>query len=247
MAIQEGPIFREGVTINGIIYYKSRGQYLLRAAPGKGGVKQTQETKRSSQSFGVASAAAKLLYRSFQPVIPAFLNNWTMQNRVRAVMRRVVGKENSAENSALWSYDWLEQFAFNDQAIFPPLIRDENICRVTGKNSVLVSMPKLYIKHVSAPKSSCYLSFRLMAVVFDFRRNKQRADELVEMHYDCQDLEIPSKELMFHFSKKIKPGNVIIVALQISFFNGKNKLISTVKTREFEASGIIGVFPIASR
>ncbi len=29
MAIQEGPIFREGVTIDGIIYYKWRGMELL--------------------------------------------------------------------------------------------------------------------------------------------------------------------------------------------------------------------------
>lgn len=101
MAIQEGPIFREGVIIDGVIYYKWRGKYLMREVPGKGGVAQTKTTIRSSQSFGVASSAARLLYRSFQTVIPAYLNDRAMHNRVRGVMRKVFGKENSSKNATL--------------------------------------------------------------------------------------------------------------------------------------------------
>src|SRR5690606_39682881 len=104
MAIQEGPVFLEGITKDGIIYYKWKDLYLMRKTPGKGGVKQTKETKKSAMSFGVASEAAKLLYRSFGSIIPAYLNNTIKQNRGRAVMRNVVGKEESAINAATWNY-----------------------------------------------------------------------------------------------------------------------------------------------
>lgn len=244
MAIQEGPIFREGVTIDGIIYYKWRGKYLMRAVPGKGGVAQTKATRRSSQSFGIASTAARLLYRSFEKVIPAYLNNRAMHNRVRGVMRKVVGKENSYKNATLWNYGYLEQFAFNDQATLHPHMQDEHICRMRNKNSVTVSVLKMNLKQIRAPKAAHSLCLRLMAVVFDFSRNKQKADELLEMHFYYNDPEIPAKEVMFHFPKGMKAGDVLIVALQLSFFNSRNKLISTVKSREFEASGIIGVFVV---
>ncbi len=242
MAIQKGPVFLEGVTIEGIVYYKWRGMYLTRRAPGKGGVTQTTATQRSSESFGVASAAARLLYRSFEDLIPSYLNNRVLHNRVRSVMRKVVKQEHSAKNAALWNFDYLEQFAFNDQAIFHPHLREDPICRIDHKNRVIVSLPKIDLRQIRVPRTTRSICLRLMAVVFDFSRNKQKAEELVEMRFDCTDSEIPAKEVMFRFSKKIKTGDVLMVGLQFSFFNYRNKLISTAKTSEFEASGVIGVF-----
>ncbi|GEM_PF-2690667 len=244
MAIQEGPIFLEGVTINGVIYYKWRDLYLMRVAPGKGGVKQTAETKKSSRAFGVASRAARLLYRSFESVIPAYLHNREMHNRVRAVMRKIVGRDDSSVNSALWNYSYLEGFAFNNQATFSSQIFGENICRIGIKNSITVSVPKLNLKHIPAPKTARYLSLRLMAIVFDFRNNKQKANELLEIRYDYQDSEISAKEAELHFSKRFKVGDVVIVALQMAFLDSRNKQISSVKVSGCEVSEIIRVFVI---
>ncbi len=216
----------------------------MRAAPGKGGVEQTTATKRSSQSFGIASTAARLLYRSFEKIIPAYLNNRTMHNRVRGVMRKVVGQENSSKSAALWNYGYLEQFAFNDQAILHPQMRDEHICRMRNKKSFSISIPNINLKQIRAPKTTHRLCLRLMAAVFDFGRNKLKADELQELPFYCNDSETPAKEVIFHFPKRIKTGDVVIVTLQLSFFNSRNKVISTAKSSEFEASEIIGVFAV---
>jgi len=244
MAIQEGPVFLEAVTIDGIIHYKWRGLYLMRKAPVKGSVKQTKGTKQSAASFGVASEATKLLYRSFGSIIPAYLNNMIKQNRGRAVMRNVVGKDESAINAATWNYTCLEHFSFNEQALFPPQIRNENICSMVGKSGIQLSLPALNLKKIAAPKNTQFISFRFMAGVFDFQRNRQRGSELMEIHCEYEDAETPAREFNMRFAKRVKTGNVVIVALQISFFNNRHKLISSAKVGEYEASGIIGVFVV---
>lgn len=92
-------------------------------------------------------------------------------------------------------------------------MRDEHICRMRNKNSVTVSAPNINLNQIRAPKTTYSLCLRLTASVFDFSRNK-----LKEMRFYYNDSEIPAKEVMFHFPKRIEAGDVVIVALQISFF-----------------------------
>lgn len=67
MALQKGT-FIEG-TFENVIYYKMREKYYMRMKPSA--VSQTEGTKRSAGLYGRASAFAKQLRISLQPIIPA--------------------------------------------------------------------------------------------------------------------------------------------------------------------------------
>jgi hypothetical protein len=52
-------------TIENIIFYKSRGDFLMRTLP-----MQTAATRKASKNFGYASSKAKLLRQLLYPLLP---------------------------------------------------------------------------------------------------------------------------------------------------------------------------------
>lgn len=101
--------------IGNVVFYKRGDLYFARSVPGK--VKQTDNTKKRSTNFGVASRAGKALRSLLLPVLP-FPKDKIMQGRFSGAISKWLQTNNAAAVQPVDDVPFLQNFNFNEATSF---------------------------------------------------------------------------------------------------------------------------------
>lgn len=237
MAFQNGPVYISGMTKDGVVFYKSKGKFLTRTKPGRGGVRQTERTKASAQLFGRSSTQAKLVYEAFKPIIQAYSYNRKMFGRMRSRMNMVLGNHCDFRLVSGPEFKRLHGFRFNERGLLPNILRRNGLCSKSADNIVICELPEMNpLRDMRYPGGTSAIEILFMAMGFDFESKTIISQSQEKLTYPVADVRIPRASFEFQRS------GVFIIAMQMSFLDQQGELITGMKVGDFECSEIVGVF-----
>lgn len=237
MAFQKGPVYISGMTKDGVIFYESRGKFLTRTKPGKGGVRQSERTKGSARLFGRSSTHAKLVYEAFKPIIPAHSYNLKLFGRMRSRMNVVWGNHRDFRIQGAPEFRRLYGFSFNERGLLPNTWRKNNLCNKRADNTVICELPEVNsLREMQYRKGASAIEIRFMAIGFDFETKTVMSQSQEELTYPVADVTIPRVSLEFEAS------GVFVIAMQVRFSGEEGTQTSGMEGDDFECSEIVGVF-----
>lgn len=230
MARQTGPNLLSGITINGIIYYVSNGQYLMRAAPGR--VRQTKATKRSATIFGKASKAAVLFYSAFRDLIPVRYYKLPLFNTCRSAVLRTLKEQQNGKPK----YGLLENYNFVNEFSCPSFMMEESFCNMVNGVPV-VKFPAFEPKSVPATPKTEALRFKIIALAIDIEKLSANKSGIIETEYPYNSATTEQRE--FKLPLPIEPGEVVFIGARIYYMGTIKGKFQELEAKGYNWTGII--------
>lgn len=238
MAIRKGKNLSG--SIDKLVHRKWRDLYIVQSAPGVGGVKQTEETKKASLLFGMASKMASEIRKMLSFFIIGLYdgsNHNRMTTLIKSILEKCLDKPTQTYTFVQDSFERLNGLEFNTNS---PLT---GCMKVIPKSSykdgiVTVSFPELinnqeFIFPIGA--SSCVITIGT--------ESYQLEDKLRSNNFQLQTFEVNSQQELIdsqNFGFNIPDGCLCIVGITLHYYKndrfGKNRL----NNKTLNPSGICG-------
>jgi len=243
MATKEGNFLRG--TIGPISMRASRGQQLVSQRPGKGGVKQTADTKKAANTFGMASRLAGHIRRSFANWIEGLCDS-DLVSRLNTVTLECLIPFRDAETRLFKfvgsSFRHLERLDFNIKSpLMKYLVFIPQVTYVDGIINVQSPEPD-DLKRIRFPNKYAIGELTVVVTQICLAEGKR----MTKPHR--QTLKIGANGMdRLNMDFPVLEGCLCIVAVFLRYYFNLGECISIINSRDFNPGGICGALIIPGK
>jgi len=235
---------RKGKSLSGsvdkLVHRKWRNLEIVQSAPGKGGVKQTEATKKASSLFGVASGMAFDIRSMLSFFIINFYdgsNHNRMTALLKSILEKCLDKTTNTYTFVQDTFDRLIGLEFNTSSLLTTYLKV--IPTSNYKDGVMtVTVPELINnQEFIFPKetSSCIITIGTES--YELREKRRtRGYKSYSFEVDCQQPLIESKSFEF----EVPDGCLCIVGITIQYYLTDRYGTNRVNSKTLNPSGICG-------
>lgn len=232
MALYDGKNFKGGI---GNISFRKLDEHttIVQSKPGKGNVKQSENTKKSASLFGrVVSPFAKHVRRHFRDLVKGFADR-KMVNRMNADISIIINQHQTPDGKIVFhseSFSRLRGFEFNANS----LLIDSLLLMPTvsyDEDKIHISMPSFHIpKNVKFPDDADHVLIQIQPVFFNLEMG-------LGFNAETAYIELARNQNMSEaqsFSYNFPAGTVCLIGLSLLFSERQ----FAVNSKEFSPAGI---------
>lgn len=236
MAIFDGKNLRGSI---GNLAFSKRGILsVVRSKPGKGGVKQTEATKKSASVFGkYISPFAKQIRMAFNPIHLGWYDG-TMVSRMSSAISTIIYQHIEEGNQFDFhkdSFKRLEGFDFNaDSPLNNTLLLLPTVSYSTDK--IEINLPSFNIsKNIRFPKDSSFCKLQIQVTLIHFDKRSTINHPVREFELNKFDRPFEEKSLSFDIQK----ADLVFVGIALIFAENKHYEERVMNGKLFHPAGIV--------
>jgi len=226
--------------IGKVIKRRYKKMIILQEAPGKGGVRQTEDTKRSASAFGQVSSWGAMIRESFTPLIMGYYDT-VMTSRLTGYLNMYLkgcyNREDKTWNFEKNTLKALEGFEFNIDSTV------RNSFFVTPEysldnNQLTIKYPEFVVgKNFKFPKDASSAEITIMVAEFNLekslRSTKVKTESIEFTSYENPN--IAATEFTF----EVTEGCLCIASVGVKYFKRSAKWALLKNTKDFSPAAII--------
>lgn len=229
-------------TVGPYTFKEYRGQQLLVSKPGKGGIRQTQNTIEWSGTFGKASSFAAAIRDRFKIQLGAN-SDGSMVNRLNAAVINVFDACRDPKTKSFTfegdSFQSLTGFDFNMKS---PIAHS---LRVVPRLSISEGNLKVFIPELSIPsqfkfpRNCFYCRMTISVIMFRLHESEKTSrafSQIAEVEKAKGNVE--AQEFIF----KVANDSLCIAAVFLHYYNKQNGFSILWNHKQFSPSAICGAF-----
>lgn len=189
------------------------GKYYYRSLPDK--VKQTKATKRSSNYFGLAAKAGKIMRLYLAASIPNE-KDIHMQRRLESCIGKWLRSDSKLSPEPTADIPFVNHFNFDIEQRLEEKLKIELIFKQTGTDLTELQIPAFIpVNAIKAPAGTTHLEFCFSAVALRLGDDSYYGSysHTITMAYD----EMLQNAQQVALPLKTKPGNILVAALQVRY------------------------------
>ncbi|WP_316736100.1 hypothetical protein [Pedobacter aquatilis] len=236
MAIFDGKSLKG--SIGNLAFSKIGKLTVVKSKPGKGGVKQTEATKKTASIFGMhISPFAKQIRLAFNTIHLGWYDG-SMVSRMSSAISTIIYQHIEGENDFDFnhgSFKRLEGFDFNT---YSPLNESLLVAPTVTYNNNLVSIetPSFTVsKNIRFPKNSSFCQLQVQVTVIDFKKRNTFNHPIELIDIDKFDKTFDGK----NFVLDIQGGDLVIIGIALIFSESKHNEHRVVNGKLFHPAGIV--------
>ncbi|SFU42879.1 hypothetical protein SAMN05216480_103118 [Pustulibacterium marinum] len=185
-------------SLGNVSFKELNGATILQSKPGKGGVKQTKNTKKAATNFGQCSSEASKMVRSWQSIILQYQDS-QMGYRFRSTLyNSMLSKPmppGSMRSLADVTFSDLNGFEFNTQSLFSHYCRISIQCAITASRKISICIASCEAAtSISWPTNASKATLCLF-LNNPFISNTNENTELLQIDIPNRNYIIPSEEV----------------------------------------------------
>ena len=223
MAIQVSN-FISGKMAN-VIFYQQYGKWIARSAPGP--IKQSSNTKKRNQNFGVAATAGRLLREQLGNGIP-FPKDKLMQSRLSGAIIKWLGKEPVANLAPQQNLPYISGFSFNTATDFNSRVRIKPAVSRPNNDELQLQLTAFTpAKAFTAPAGTAIVEYCITAVACHLLQANQaaiKAEKLLSFAYN--DVAVPAQQ--YTLTMPATEGSLLLTVASVRFLKADGQLIDKV-------------------
>lgn len=220
MAIQVSN-FISGKMAN-VIFYQQYGKWIARSAPGS--IKQSSNTKKRNQNFGVAATAGRLLREQLGNDIP-FPKDKLMQSRFSGAIIKWLGKETLSNLAPQQNLPYLSGFSFNNACDFGGRVKVKPAVSRPNNHELLLQLPAFIPEQAfTAPAGTALVEYCIIVAACNLLQANQaalKATQLLSFAYN--DVTVPAQQ--YSLPMLSTDGSLLLTVASVRFLNSAGQLI----------------------
>ncbi|AOM79091.1 hypothetical protein [Pedobacter steynii] len=224
--------------IGNLTFKKHRKEQIVQTKPGKGGVKQTKETKKAALVFGKASRFSNCLRQSFGFLIEDRYDGG-MVNRLNkenfAIFKQCYQPETESYEFKPDSFRRLNGFDFNTKSPLKDSLWVEPSVQLVGQE-LQIRIPDFEIpSDFKFPPHSNICSVELSIYLLSIETCYQQQIRLEALQISNAQKMVPSRE----WKIEIPDGCICVTGLALHYYRNQGNLTVPVNHKEFNPAVIV--------
>lgn len=232
-----------GGSVGPVTYLAYNGTTYIRTKPGKGGVKQSSETKKSASDFGRASSLAKAIRNSLFPILQnhsdtSFYRRFTAN--VNAATQDGNPQPKGSRSLMEGNLSLLERIDCNTASPFSTYCTPSPELTLSDSGQLTIALPEFTVlEHIAQIPDATHATLAFLATVINPDTNAQSHAELFKLELALTNSLIPAQQ----WTTAVLPQGQLIVVASAVFYYRNNNLAGMVglNSREFHPCEVSGV------